>query len=93
MWKNNYNCFKNFLGKGRLYVLMIKPQYINKKISKIEREFDTIIFNRTSNGLILTPKGILISNFAQKVIEQKRILIIYFFKNFFNSILIVYIRK
>lgn len=54
--------------------LGVSPQYINKKISKIEREFDTIIFNRTSNGLILTPKGILISNFAQKVIEQKRIL-------------------
>ena len=30
-------------------------------------------YGRNSQG-ILTPKGILISNFAQKVIEQKRIL-------------------
>ncbi len=54
--------------------LGVSQQYINKKISQLEKEFNAVIFNRTSEGLILTKKGMLISNFAQKVIDQKRIL-------------------
>ena len=63
------------------HTLYLKPSNLSKCISAIENEFDTLLFNRSSKGVMLTDDGEKVLAWAKELLEKQQVLKRYFALN------------